>query len=355
MLRKFVCLYILFVAFTVQAQEYYWKLGLDYFFDNTEYGASSFVDSETMNGIWLNPLGGIGWDSRHAVFAGVNLLKIPGMHKAVDEVEVTAYYQYKAPKILFRAGAFPRKEVLANYGNFFFKDSVNHFIPLIQGFFFQVGDEDLFFNAWFDRTGYSTKDLREHFFVGLSGKATFDAFFADFQSYMYHYAGTRPATPGQGVSEHLQLQASVGMQYDNRQGFTGLISAGTLMGYERDRRDENSLYKPIGFTARADAEYHGIGIRNTLYAGDRRMRLTETVGRQLYWGTEFLGGDFYLENEWYIRLIESDRVKARFNCNLHFTEGNVLFQQMLTVSAFIDNFPRTERKKPTFPLAEIFK
>lgn len=342
-------------CFGISAQQYEWKVGLDYFFDNTEYEKSSFTDSETMNGIWLNPLGGVVWNDAHSLRAGVNLLKIPGMNRAVDKIDVTMYYQYRSAKILFRAGSFPRSEVLGNYNNFFFKDSVNHFVPLMQGVFWQLGNDRNFFNAWFDRTGYATSARHEHFFVGLSGKVSGGLFFADFQSYMFHHSNTRPATPGEGVSENMQLLASAGLQYERPEGFSGLLSAGFLAGYERDRRFDNRLYKPFGFVARAHAEYGGIGTQNTLYAGDPRMCLADTFGGDLYWGTQFLRAGSYLKSEWYIRLIESDLVKARFNCNLHFSEGNVLFQQMFTVSASINHFTSSNGKKTSYPWMRLFQ
>jgi hypothetical protein len=353
---KVFCLLLAFCTLSaLQAQEYRWKVGFDYFFDNTEYGKSSFIDSETMNGIWLSPTGSIVWDSCHSLHAGVNLLKIPGMQKAIDKTDVTVYYQYQTRNILFRAGSFSRNEVLNNYNTFFFKDSVNNFIPLIQGIFFRVGSSDNFLNAWFDRTGYATPETRESFFGGLSGRVSKNLFFADFQSYMFHYSGTHPATPGMGVSENMQLQASIGLQYTNQNDFTGTTSVGTLIGYERDRRYEDRVYKPVGFTARVDAEYRGVGVKNTLYVGDKRMRLADVFGGDLYWGTQFLQAGFYLKNEWYIRLIESDRAKARFNCNLHFSEGSIMLQQMLSVLVSIDNRPRAEKKKTAFPWMNIFK
>lgn len=134
-MQKKICLFtfVALIASTLQAQEYYWKVGLDYFFDNTEYENSSFLDSETMNGIWLNPMGTIEWNDKHSINAGVNLLNIPGMGKAINTVDVTLYYQHTSPNVLFRAGSFPRDEVLGNYNTFFFKDSINHFTPLMWG------------------------------------------------------------------------------------------------------------------------------------------------------------------------------------------------------------------------------
>lgn len=339
----------------LHAQEYRWRIGLDYFFDNREYEKSSFTDPQTLHGVWLNTLGGIRWDSTHTIYAGVNLLKIFGMNKAINKTYVTLYYQYKRPKMLFRAGAFPRKEVLPNYSDFFFKDSVNHFIPLMQGIFWQIGEDDNFFNAWMDWTGCATANTRESFYLGLSGKTSKGIFFGDFQSYLFHYAGTFPENPAYGVSEQIQGMASVGLEYEATNSFKGLFSAGIFVGLERDRKAEES-YKPMGFIARADAELYGFGTENRLYRGNARMRLFPVYGADLYWGTPFLRSSTYLQSRWYIRLLESHHVCARINCNFHFSEGQILLQQTLSITANIGNFLNQERrKKVDYPWKRIFR
>lgn len=353
--KNFLLLLALLLFTSAMAQEYGWSVGLDYFFDNTEYSESSFLNSESMNGVWLNPMGKITWNNNHSINTGVNLLKIPGTRDVTDKVKAAIYYQYKTSKVFFRAGSFPKNELLGNYNNFFFKDSINNFIPMMEGVFFQIGNDNNFINGWFDRTGYATPETREHFFVGLSGKASRDILFADFQSYMYHLANTKPAKPGAGVSENLQLQATLGIEYNNGNEFKGLLAAGTLVGYERDRRFEDELYKPVGFVARADAELWGIGTKNLMYFGDPRMRLSQTFGGDLYWGTQFLQSKSYIKNEWYIRLIESETVRVKFNCNLHFSERKTFMQQTLTVSASIDNLSLKKNKKITYPWMSLLR
>lgn len=342
------------IVTTLQAQQYRWKVGFDYFFDNQEYERSSFIDPQTMNGIRLRPLGGIAWDSLHTVVAGGDLLKIPGTKAAVDKVELTLYYQYKTPNILFQAGAFPRKEVLPNYSDFFFKDSVNNFMPLMRGLFWQIGKERQFFNMWMDWTGYATATERENFYVGFSGKMAHHLFFVDFQSYLFHYAGTHPGNPVYGVSEQLQGMTSLGVEYVSENSFKGLLSAGIFVGMERDRKAAIT-HKPIGFTARANAEFWGIGTENRLYAGAPRMHLFPKYGGDLYWGTQFLRGKSYLQSKWYVRLIESPRAHARLNVNLHFSEGEMMFQQTFTLSTTLDNFTHPEKKKVHYPWMKIFR
>lgn len=342
------------VSYFVQAQEYRWRVGLDYFFDNMEYKKSSFILPQTQSGVWLSPMGGIHWDSCHTIYGGVNLLKIPGTKSTIDKTLLTLYYQYETPKVLFRAGAFPRKEVLSNYSDFFFKDSVNNFVPLIQGVFWQIGNNRNFFNAWMDWTGYATPTERESFYLGFSGKVSRGMVFGDFQSYLYHYAGTFPGNSLYGVSEQIQALASVGVDYRNENSLQLLVSAGVFAGFERDRKIDTH-YTPVGFVARADAEFSGIGTQNTLYVGDSRMRFFDMHGDDLYWGNQFLRDKSYLQSKWYIRLLESARATARLNVNLHFSEGKMMFQQTLSVSASINNFTQSGKKKTVYPWMRIFQ
>lgn len=354
-IKHYTLILVLLMFASASAQEYHWSAGLDYFFDNTEFAKSTYIDSETMNGMWLNPIGSISWNKGHSLNAGVNLLKIPGTDRMIDKAKTIIYYQYTTPNILFRAGSFPKDELLGNYNNFFFKDSVNNFIPQMEGVFFQIGNNSNYFNAWFDRTGCATSNSREHFFIGMSGKASKGILFADFQSYMYHLSNTKPSTPGEGISENMLLQTTIGVEHNDGEKFKGLLAAGTLLGYERDRRFENKLYKPVGFVARADAEVWGIGTKNLLYIGDPRMRLANTFGGELYWGTQFLQAKSYFKNEWYICFMESSHVKVKFHCNLHFNQGHIMLQQALTVTASINNLGNKKSNRTVYPWLKIFK
>lgn len=344
-------------VFKLNAQEYIWKVGYDYFFDNREYAKSSYDYASTMQGMWFKPVGGISWgteNSSNALYAGVNIMVIPGANTVGDNIKTTLYYQYKGSNVLFRAGSFSREEVLSNYSDLFFSDSVKYFRPLMQGVLLHVGDNRNFINAWMDWTGHATENTRESFFAGFSGKASRGIFFTDFQSYMFHYAGTLPNNPEYGVSEQIQGLVSLGIEHYTDNGFKGLLSAGAFVGIERDRKQEET-YTPLGLVARGNIELCGIGTENTLYVGDARMRLFSRYGNNLYWGSRFLQGSGYLQSKFYVRIIESNKVNAKLNCNLHFSEREIMLQQMLTVSVSIDNISLRDNEQISFPWMRIFR
>ena len=358
---KLFFIFALLSFFTsLQAKEYKWRVELDYFFNNNENRESPLVPANTMRqiGTWLNTLGGISWDESHTLFGGVNLLQIPGLQPAINKVDIALFYQYETSRVFFRAGAFPRREVLANYSEFFFSDSIQNFVPQMQGFFFQLGNDRNFFNAWLDWTSYRVPDnpKRESFMFGFSGKVSKNLFFADFQSYVNHISGRDPNLPEHiGTSEQMQILASIGVEYEASNSFKGLFSAGVLAGMERLRRD-NLTHHPVGFVARANAEFWGIGTQNTLYVGNPRMKFFEREGNLLYWQTPFLRGSSYVQSRWYIRLLETRFARAKFSYTFRFSEGKMMHQQILTVSANIGCSRLIDQSaKRAFPWTRFFR
>jgi len=353
-MRQFVIfLVIVFSSIEVlYAREYKWNVSFEYFFNNNEYAASTFAADNTQIGTWLNTLGGISWDNSHSIFGGINFLKIPGTQHTIDKIDLSIFYEFETSSVFFRAGAFPRQEVLSNYNTFFFRDSINLFMPQMQGVFFRLGNRNNFVNAWLDWTGMPSAEQRESFLFGFSGRASHRIFFADFQSYVNHLSN-RAFDYDLGVSEQMQMLASVGIEHQTAKGFHTLVSAGILASSERLRRQQ-LVYRPLGFVARADAEFWGIGTQNLLYLGNPRMKFYEREGSALYWQTPFLQGSTYLHSRWYIRLLETPFAQVRFDYNLHFTEGKMLHQQMFTVSANIGNWSKEKNTRTSFPWSKFF-
>ena len=275
------------------------------------------------------------------------------MNHAIDKAEVTLYYNYENEKVQFRAGAFPRREVLSNYSDFFFRDSVNQFMPLMQGIFWQLGKENNFVNAWMDWTGYSTAEKRESFFLGLSGKTSKGLFFADFQSSLFHLAGNYPNDGRFGVSEVIQGIASVGLEYSFGNHFRMMTSAGIFAAVERDRRQmkpiDRLVYRSI------QCRIYGCRYREHALCWRPSYATFREIWRQLYWGNPYLQGSRYLQSKWYIRLIDSERTKLRLNCNMHFSEGALLFQQALALTVTVGTLRPQQQNSREYPWMRFFQ
>ena len=344
-------------AYTCYSQEFTWKLGYNYFFDNAEYGSSSYSQSQTLHGMNLMPEIGLKLDSRQTIYTGVNLLKIVGSPSFTNGQDFLAYYQYKTPSVKFRAGSFPKEDMFDKYSEFLFKDSIRYFRPVMQGLYLKINNRhNDFLNVWLDWTGYGSKDIRESFFVGASGLKRHGVLFGEMQSYLFHYANTTPTNESFNVCEQFQMQLSVGASYSNMTGLDTLqFAIGGLIGLERDRGVKKDFDKPIGLTMRFNVEYNGLGTDNMAYFGNPRMSFYDKLGSNLYWGTPFLRDKSYIESKWYARLIKSDRVNAKIGLNMHLTERQLFFQQTITLSVNINK--QRDSKQHTnnmFPLMNFF-
>ena len=341
---------IFFLSTIISAQNIQWKADLNYFFDNTEYAKSTLTNDQTMAGVHFSPEIGLKWDTVHSFFVGADVMKISGSDNFIDIAQPIAYYQYQKHNNSFYAGAFPRSELLANYSDLFFQDSVNYYRPVMQGLFWQVGNNKSNFNLWLDWTGHETPTIRETFFVGASAHQNLNLLFIDFQSYLFHFANTQPRNPLYNVNDNALAHLSFGLSYSDKTGIdTLLFAVGVLAGYERDRGLANGTHTPIGAVIRFYSEYKGVGTQNTLYAGNPRDIFYYKYNHEMYWNNPFLRAGFYLQSKWYLNVIRSKYVDGKLGLNLHFSEGKMMYEQVFTLKAQIDNnYKQTKNTKPTF-------
>lgn len=331
-------LLFLFLSASMLAQHLDWKAGVNFFFDNTEFARSAYTTDQTMAGVNLSPEIGVKWSTENTVFAGVNVLKKLGSASFSNNIQLLTYYQFQDKKTIFRAGAFLKENLLDDYSNFFFQDSITYYRPTIQGLYLKKGDKKHFVKLWLDWTGLQSDTIRESFFLGTSAYQQLnDHFFFDFQSYVFHYANTQPAHPEQNVCDNILAQLSAGYHYKNQSGLNKLIfSAGILAGFERNRKWKDDYSMPIGLVGKADLEYKEWGIENLLYAGEPRMKLYGSLGGNFYWGNPFLQGKFYLQNKIYWKVFDTKYVSGQLASRIHCCEKNIFFEQLFTLSANIN-------------------
>ncbi|NLO70194.1 MAG: hypothetical protein GX102_04475 [Porphyromonadaceae bacterium] len=341
---------LLFPPFLV-SQEFKYNTELHFFFDNAEFKRSSYAIDQTMAGVTLTQEIGWKFDGKHFIMGGVDAMKSLGGHEILNDIHLLAYYQLKDPNALFKVGAFHRHDLLDDYSNFFFQDSIDFYKHTMEGLYFLKGNEEQFVKLWLDWTGLQSMEERESFFVGASAYKEFGKmFFVDFQSYMFHYATTRPNPENLSVSDNALGQLSLGVKYANNQGLDNLkFSAGILAGYERDRRNMDDYRTPLGLVLRGEVDYKGFGTENLFYYGQNRMAFYEEYGNNLYWGNPFLRSNTYFQNKIYWKFLDTDRVHAQIAARTHVSEGKVFFEQMLTLSAHINNYePKRIQRAPTF-------
>lgn len=334
-----VIIVALFFSDALSAQTLKWSTALDFFFDNTEFAQSSFAIDQTMAGVALTQQIGWQFERKHRIMGGVYARKDLGSSRFASTIRPMAYYRLNDKNTLFQVGSFPRQALLNDYSNFFFQDSIAFYKPTLEGFFLRKGNERQFVKLWLDWTGLQTNIERESFFIGVSAYKQFgQVFFADWQSYLFHYATTRPNPEAQSVCDNLLGLFSVGLKYADGYGFDlSRLSVGLLTGFERDRRQKDDYRTPLGLTLQADVRYKRFGSENLFYFGQQRMTLYAQYGNRLYWGNPFLRSSNYFQNKLYWNFLHTRHVTGQLAARTHFSEGKIFFEQMLTLRAHINN------------------
>lgn len=346
-MKSRIFIIVLCLPALVFGQKLKWNTEFDFFFDNTEFAKSTVTRDQTMAGATLTQELGWEFDKNHRIVGGVDAMKSLGSHDFVTDFHLLAYYQLENENTLFKAGVFHRHGLFDDYSNLFFQDSIDYYKHTVEGLYLKKGDDTQHMKLWLDWTGLQSETERESFFLGASAFKKFGSvFFADFQSYMYHFATTRPNMPNMSVSDNVLGQVSVGLDFAGRNKHDFFrLSGGLLAGYERDRLKMDEYNTPLGFVIKADAQYKAFGTENIVYLGEKRMSLYPNYGNQLYWGNPFLRAGNYFQNKIYWNVIDTKYITGKLASRVHLSEGNLHFEQLFTLNASINN----EKSKPKRP------
>jgi len=328
----------LFSALQVSGQVPSWRVGLFSFFDNVEFGGSALKIPQTMSGVQFNPEAGLAWDSVHSIQAGLNLLHEFGSDKAINIFYPVAYYKLNTRPVKFIMGAFPRSLVLNDYPRLFFQDSISYYRPLINGMSLLLGNESHYLNVWLDWTGRQSDVVREAFFVGLSGRFSYNILYIQHFSYMFHFAGTSDPLVNEALHDNLLFLTSAGTDLSGKLFFDRLdFNIGWVAGMERARADMTGWKLMSGLLFEARAEYSFIGLFNSYYRGEQLLNYYGDHDNELYWGDPVYRAGSYNRTDLYLRFLKSKKVNLELTYSLHFLESTVYHEQLLKVRVNLDN------------------
>jgi len=320
------------------AQNTFWNAGLYSFFDNTEFGHSSYQIPQTMAGVRFAPELGLRWDSVNSITTGFNMLHEFGSAKAIDDFSLTAYYQFDKKPFRFLMGAFPRSYAVEKYPRIFFQDSLAYFRPNINGILWEYSSGKLFLNLWLDWTSRQSLEDHEAFFMGFSGRYQSGVLYLQEFAYMFHFAGRMNPVVDEALHDNGLLHTSAGLDFSDRSVFTRLeINAGWITGLDRARSDNTGWIVRQGFLSEARIEYKRIGLFNTFYSGNGQMHYYDDHDNELYWGDPIYRAKTYNRSDFYIDFIKNNQISTRLIYSLHLTENTIYHEQALKVSVNINN------------------
>jgi hypothetical protein len=334
----FIVLLYAIVSPKAISQELLWKVKFFSFFDNAEFAKSEYKVPQTMSGIQFAPEVGLRWDSVHITGAGVNFLHEFGSLDPVDKLYLTAYYEFNKKPFRFIMGAFPRDNVLDKYPRIFFQDSISYYRPNINGIFWEIHSEKDYLNVWLDWTSRMSDDVRETFFMGLSGKYNSGIFYLRHFGYMFHYAKNLDPATEETLHDNGLFLTSAGIDLSEKTFMDILdINAGWAAGVERGRDEETGWIINNGLLLETNLEYKYFGIFNSLYIGEKQMSFYNDHNNELYWGDPVYRSGNYNRSDFYVNFIRNNKVNVRLTYSLHFAESRVYHEQMLKVYVNLNN------------------
>ena len=333
-----LCMLLFFAASAATAQTAFeWSVGALGFADNREY-KSAYQNDQTMFGIRLAPEVGIGFGDHHHLRTGVNVLKEFGRGMNEHDVDYVAYYYYDKRPFSFYFGSFPRSYAVGDFPAAFFQDSLTYYEPNINGLVWRYekprGNASLFL-SWDSRQSIAQREI---FTAGSAGMLRKSVVYGKYQYAYRHYDLRSVSWEEERIHDNGLLHAAVGADLTAKTRLDTLyINAGYLVGHER-RRTVGKWRAPQGLLVEAQADWRGVGIKNTLYAGEGLMVFYKTPYNEgnLYSGDPYYQSTLYNRTDLYIDFITSAWANARFDWSFHYDGRWLSSQQQFILIINVD-------------------
>lgn len=334
------------ISQTANAQKFLWNVDMEAFLDNREY-KSEYQISQSLMGIWVKPDVGIGFENYHSIRVGGAFLSDFGSTKVIDITKLTAFYEFDYKPFKLNVGLFPRSQVVNEFPAALMYDSINYFRPNMAGVYWNLDTRLANVKVWLDWTDRLTATTREAFLIGSSGVFRPTRWlYAGWAGYLRHSTGNNSSDPAiyRPLTEYAVVDLYAGFDLSAGTAFRELrLDGGYIKSFTNVRGSAHRYIPAQGVIVRFNIEWEGIGIYNTLYAGDDQMPLYDEYGSELYMGDPYYRTDFYNRSDIYIKFINTKRVQAKFNLAVHYAANQIGFQQQFQVSVNLNQNMKAEK------------
>lgn len=336
---KYICATLaLLVAFASRGIEPTWSIDFGSVFDNRE-GDDKFYEDKTFFFTTLAPEIGLRFTSTDRI-AGGAVWNQPLMNGIGEgRVMPTLYYRHEGKKWKFSMGMFPRTQLREPLPGFIWCDSLAYFQKNIRGALVQYESGNGYADAYIDWRAHQTETRREAFNIVAQGlwRPGKRAFIAGARAMMNHFAKTRHADDSQSIVDNFLLNPYIGVDLSGKTMLDSLtLKAGGLMTVER-YREYNGWKTPGGLWVDLTMEWKWLGLRNSLYAGEKLLPLYGTFGTLLYQGESYYQSDFYNRTDVYAKILRNKYMELEGQLNFNVARGNFMFYQRLILNIHLGN------------------
>ena len=318
-----------------QSENLYIDTDFNFDFDNTEYSGSNIAPSETLFGITLAPALRYEWGEKHSLSAGVNMQKMFGSARFLDDINLIAYYQFRNENYGAVAGLFRRDKLMGRYSEAIFSNAWLVDNRVVQGLALQYTDKNGFAEFVADWNGMYSAERREQFRIFFSGEGRFaKVMYAGASASMHHYANR--ADFRHNVVDDIVINPYVGVAFNAFFDFD--IRLGYLQSLQQDRLAGGGWQTPMGGELFFRMSRWGVFISNNLYVGNDLLPLYNSLGKEgtPYAADLYAADPFYrTESGIYNRTgigYERNFWKERINVKAEFvlkTDGEKLYNQQI--------------------------
>ena len=318
-----------------QSEKLYLDTDFNFDFDNTEYSGSNLAPSETLFGIALAPALRYEWNDKHSLGVGVNMQKMFGSVRFLDDIKLIAYYQFRNENYGAVAGLFRREKLVGRYSEAFFSSAWLANNRLVQGLALQYTDNIGYAELVADWNGMYSMECREQFRILFSGEGRFaKVMYAGASAEMHHYANR--ADFRYNVVDDIVINPYIGVDFNTFFDFD--IRLGYLQSLQRDRINDEGWKAPMGGELFFRMSRWGVFISNNLYVGRDLLPLYDSVGKEgpIYGADLYAADPFYRTSSGvynrtgigYERDFWQDRIKVKAEFVLK-TDGERLYNQQV--------------------------
>lgn len=321
---KTVFFFILFSIFNItniQAQEVGIKVDFFGFADNREFKAP-FTTPKTIFGTRISPQASLTLIDDHKLITGVHYKQDFGKQRNTkNQANFIAYYNYETTNIDFSIGLIPREEKLRQIPRLVLADTFYYDRPNIEGMIFKYSNATFYQLAYIDWTNKQSKNEREEFIIGFSGRYLWNDFYINNNALLFHKALTTNNIEENNIQDNAVLKVSLGIDLSKFTFFDSLsFDLGFVGGFDRIR----TVYtkESFGFVNNIHLDYKKLSLTNSLYIGQK---------------LNLVNGDPFYKNGSYNRLdlkwsaFKLKNIEASLCASFHFVKNYFDNQQAFTL------------------------
>ena len=315
-----------------------WSVNFGSVFDNRE-GDHTYSDTKTFFFTYLAGEVGLKFTDADRISAGAVWNQPVANSTTEATVRPTLYYRHQAKRWSISMGMFPRTQLRQELPNFMWSDSLTYFQHNIRGALVQYHSPTAFVDFYLDWIQHQTETKREHFNVVFHGQwhPGGGKWFVGGHLLMNHYALTKNAPEDMHIVDNFMANPYVGIDLSRHTALDSLVvKLGAVATVERNRAYENGWQAPIGGWLEFLGEWKWLGLKNSLYVGDRLLPSYGDFGASLYGGDPYYQSKFYNRTDIYGRIILNRYVDLQASLNFNVAQNSFIFYQRLSVRVTLD-------------------